>query len=192
MTIISSYSSAKPNFHKLFDQLNFSQFRFVYSLYFFLCKQSYCSKTPWKLRIRSLELVVGSSEQVTYRFIILGALSMLIWLTDYQILFRNTDKSMKKLLCTAENYLLNFWIIVTRQLKLTEFSENRVVLQNISEIQMTWLTQGCVWQLNTITKNLLGIFTGYFEWEWSNRLSISFIICMLWLPYSRELSITCY
>ena len=84
-----------------------------------------------------MELVVGSSEQVTYKFVILGALSMLIWLTDYQILFRNTDKSMKKLLCTAENYLLNFWIIVTRQLKLTEFSENRVVLQNISEIQMT-------------------------------------------------------
>ena len=85
----------------------------------------------------NLELVVGSNEQVTYKFVILGALSMLIWLTDYQILFRNTDKSMKKLLCTAENYLLNFWIIVTRQLKLTEFLENRVVLQNISEIQMT-------------------------------------------------------
>ena len=84
-----------------------------------------------------MELVVGSSEQVTSRFIILGALSMLIWLTDYQILFRNTDKSMKKLLSTAENYLLNFWIIVTRQLKLTEFLENLAVLQNISEIQMT-------------------------------------------------------
>ena len=102
---------------------------------------------------------------------------MLTWLTDYQILFRNTDKSMKKLLSTAENYLLNFWIIVTRQLKLTEFSENRVVLQNISEIQMTWLTQGCVWRLNTITKNLLGIFTGYFEWEWSNRLSCWLAAC---------------
>ena len=84
-----------------------------------------------------MELVVGSSEQVTYKFVILGALSMLIWLTDYQILFRNTDKSMKKLLYTAENYLLNFWITVTKQLKLTEFLENRVVLQNISEIQMT-------------------------------------------------------
>ena len=84
-----------------------------------------------------MELVVGSSEQVTYKFVILGALSMLIWLTDYQILFRNTDKSMKKLLCTAENYLSNFWITVTRQLKLTEFLENLDVLQNISEIQMT-------------------------------------------------------
>ena len=84
-----------------------------------------------------MELVVGSSEQVTYKVVILGALSMLIWLTDYQILFRNTDKSMKKLLCTAENYLSNFWITVTRQLKLTEFLENLDVLQNISEIQMT-------------------------------------------------------
>ena len=159
---------------------------FTVPIFFSVIFFSDWSKTQWKLRIRSLELVVGSSEQVTYKFVILGALSMLIWLTDYQILFRNTDKSMKKLLCTAENYLSNFWITVTRQLKLTEFLENRVVLQNISEIQMTWLIQGCVWQLNTITKNLLGIFTGYFEWGWSNRLSISFIICIVRLPYSRE------